>query len=174
MKIGINGSGMVQKASVQAITDHAAAAETQGFAHYWLAEHPTGGLDALTTLALVGQTVTSIELGTAIVPTFPRHPLTLAGQSLTVADAIGERLTLGHRAVSRANVGAIGYWLRQAHSSSARIPECVNAVIAGGQRRIYRRVDKLHGPTVSETTTTHSGISSGPGATGVGSDWAMG
>ena len=78
MKIGINGSGMVQKASVQAITDHAAAAEAQGFAHYWLAEHPTGGLDALTTLALVGQTVTSIELGTAIVPTFPRHPLTLA------------------------------------------------------------------------------------------------
>ena len=95
MKIGINGSGMVQKASVQAITDHAAAAEAQGFAHYWLAEHPTGGLDALTTLALVGQTVTSIELGTAIVPTFPRHPLTLAGQSLTVADAVGERLTLG-------------------------------------------------------------------------------
>ena len=29
MKIGINGSGMVQKASVQAITDHAAAAEAQ-------------------------------------------------------------------------------------------------------------------------------------------------
>ena len=95
MKIGINGSGMVQKASVQAITDHATTAEAQGFAHYWLAEHPTGGLDALTTLALVGQTATNIELGTAIVPTFPRHPMTLAGQSLTTTDAIGERLTLG-------------------------------------------------------------------------------
>lgn len=95
MKIGINGSGMVQKASVQAITDHATTAEAQGFAHYWLAEHPTGGLDALTTLALVGQTAKNIELGTAIVPTFPRHPMTLAGQSLTATDAIGERLILG-------------------------------------------------------------------------------
>ena len=95
MKIGINGSGMVQKASVDAIAEHAATAAKQGFAHYWLAEHPTGGLDALTTLALVGQRVQNIELGTAIVPTFPRHPMTLAGQALTVADAVGERLTLG-------------------------------------------------------------------------------
>ena len=95
MKIGINGSGMVQKASVEAIADHAATAAKQGFAHYWLAEHPTGGLDALTTLALVGQRVPDIELGTAIVPTFPRHPMALAGQALTVADAIGERLTVG-------------------------------------------------------------------------------
>ena len=95
MKIGINGSGMVQKASVEAIADHAATAAAQGFAHYWLAEHPTGGLDALTTLALVGQRVPDIELGTAIVPTFPRHPMALAGQALTVADAIGERLTVG-------------------------------------------------------------------------------
>ena len=95
MKIGINGSGMVQKASVTAITEHAATAAEQGFAHYWLAEHPTGGLDALTTLALVGQRVPDIELGTAIVPTFPRHPMALAGQALTVADTIGQRLTVG-------------------------------------------------------------------------------
>ena len=95
MKIGINGSGMVQKASVTAIAEHAATAAEQGFAHYWLAEHPTGGLDALTTLALVGQRVPDIELGTAIVPTFPRHPMVLAGQALTVADAIGQRLTVG-------------------------------------------------------------------------------
>ena len=95
MKIGINGSGMVQKASVDSIVEHASAAQGQGFKHYWLAEHPTGGLDALTTLALVGQRLETLELGTAIVPTFPRHPMTLAGQALTVADVIGERLTLG-------------------------------------------------------------------------------
>jgi len=95
MKIGINGSGMVQKASVDAIAAHASTAEDQGFNHYWLAEHPTGGLDALTTLALVGQRLKTMELGTAIVPTFPRHPMTLAGQALTVADVLGDRLTLG-------------------------------------------------------------------------------
>ncbi len=95
MKIGINGSGMVQKASVDAIAEHASAAEVQGFNHYWLAEHPTGGLDALTTLALVGQRLKTMELGTAIVPTFPRHPMTLASQALTAADVLGDRLTLG-------------------------------------------------------------------------------
>ena len=36
MKIGINGSGMVQKASVDAIAAHASTAEDQGFNHYWL------------------------------------------------------------------------------------------------------------------------------------------
>lgn len=44
MKIGINGTGLVQKASVAAVQAHALQAESDGFAHYWLAEHPTGGL----------------------------------------------------------------------------------------------------------------------------------
>ncbi|MEZ5557202.1 MAG: TIGR03564 family F420-dependent LLM class oxidoreductase [Pseudomonadales bacterium] len=95
MKIGINGTGLVQKASVDAVAAHAAAAAADGFASYWLAEHPTGGFDALTVLALVGQRVGALELGTAIVPTFPRHPLTLAGQALTTATSIDHRLTLG-------------------------------------------------------------------------------
>jgi F420-dependent oxidoreductase-like protein len=95
MKIGINGTGLVQRASVEAVALHAEAARDAGFASYWLAEHPTGGFDALTVLALVGQRVSGLELGTAIVPTFPRHPLTLAGQALTTADSIGHRLTLG-------------------------------------------------------------------------------
>jgi len=95
MKIGINGTGLVQKASVDAVAAHAQTAATDGFASYWLAEHPTGGFDALTVLALVGQRVAGLELGTAIVPTFPRHPLVLAGQALTVATSIGHRLTLG-------------------------------------------------------------------------------
>ena len=95
MKIGINGTGLVQKASVDAIAADAAAAARDGFSSYWLAEHPTGGFDALTVLALVGQRVPGIELGTAIVPTFPRHPMVLAGQALTTAAAIDHRLTLG-------------------------------------------------------------------------------
>ncbi len=94
MRIGINGTGLVQKASVAAVTEHARQAAQDGFAHYWLAEHPTGGFDAITVLALVGAQVPEIELGTAIVPTFPRHPAVLAGQAQTAANAVG-RLTLG-------------------------------------------------------------------------------
>ena len=95
MKIGINGTGLVQKASIEAITNDARSAKLAGFSSYWIAEHPTGGFDALTVLAVVAQQVADIELGTAIVPTFPRHPMVLAGQALTTQTATGDRLTLG-------------------------------------------------------------------------------
>lgn len=51
--------------------------------------------DALTVTALAGQAVPGIALGTAVVPTYPRHPLALAGQVLTAQAASGNRLTLG-------------------------------------------------------------------------------
>jgi F420-dependent oxidoreductase-like protein len=53
------------------------------------------GYDALTMLAVVGQRVPGIELATGVVPTYPRHPIMLAAQALTVQAAIGGRLTLG-------------------------------------------------------------------------------
>lgn len=95
MRLGINGTGLVQRADVPRIRDHAAEAAADGFSSYWLAEHPTGGFDALTVLAAVGAQVADIELGTAIVPTFPRHPMVLAGQALTTDAVIHHRLTLG-------------------------------------------------------------------------------
>ncbi|MCZ6643006.1 MAG: TIGR03564 family F420-dependent LLM class oxidoreductase [Gammaproteobacteria bacterium] len=95
MKMGINGTGLVQRASIEAISNHAQRASTDGFSSYWLAEHPTGGLDALTVLTVVGLAVPELELGTAIIPSFPRHPMVLAGQVHTVRSAIGNRLTLG-------------------------------------------------------------------------------
>jgi F420-dependent oxidoreductase-like protein len=53
------------------------------------------GYDALTLLAAIGQQVPDIELATAVVPTYPRHPIMLASQALTVQEIIGGRLTLG-------------------------------------------------------------------------------
>ena len=95
MRLGINGTGLVQRASIEAIVDDAARAAADGFTSYWLAELPTGGFDALTVLSVVGQRVAEIEIGTAVIPTFPRHPMALAAQALTVRSAIGGRLTLG-------------------------------------------------------------------------------
>ncbi|HEY5882866.1 MAG TPA: LLM class F420-dependent oxidoreductase [Nakamurella sp.] len=72
-----------------------------GFSSAWLAQ--LFGIDALTTIAVAGAQVPGIELGTAVVPTFPRHPTALASQALTAQAAIGGRLTLGiglsHRTV---------------------------------------------------------------------------
>jgi F420-dependent oxidoreductase-like protein len=51
--------------------------------------------DALTALAAISREVPDIDLGTAVVPTYPRHPVMLAAQALTVQAASGGRLTLG-------------------------------------------------------------------------------
>ena len=51
--------------------------------------------DALTALAAIGREVDGIDLGTAVVPTYPRHPVMMAGQALTVQAATGGRLILG-------------------------------------------------------------------------------
>lgn len=75
------------------LVDRATQAEADGFDSFWVPQ--IFSLDALSALTLIGATVPRIELGTAVVPTYPRHPVTLAGQALTVSAASGGRLTLG-------------------------------------------------------------------------------
>ncbi|MBV9663007.1 MAG: LLM class F420-dependent oxidoreductase [Actinobacteria bacterium] len=70
-----------------------ADAERRGFDSVWLSQ--IFGLDALTAIAVAGREVPRIEIGTAVVPTYPRHPMVLAGQALTVQSAIGNRMALG-------------------------------------------------------------------------------
>lgn len=89
MRIGLFfGDGTADRLLTQART-----AEEQGFDSIWLPQ--IFGTDALSALTLIGHQVPRIELGTAVVPTYPRHPSVLAGQALTVAAASGGRLTLG-------------------------------------------------------------------------------
>ena len=95
MRIGINATTLLGRADIAGFVEHALAAEAAGFSSYWLAEHPTGGFDALTALTVIGQSVELMELGTAIIPTYPRHPAILAGQALTTQAAIKGRLSLG-------------------------------------------------------------------------------
>src|ERR1700742_2168760 len=70
------------------------ACEDAGVASFWIAQVP-GYLDALTAAALLGQSTTRIEIGTAVVPVQTRHPLIMAQQVLTTQAACGGRLTLG-------------------------------------------------------------------------------
>src|SRR5580704_10438950 len=53
------------------------------------------GPDALTLLAAAGSQVPGIGLGTGVVPVYPRHPMMLAQQALTVQWATDNRLLLG-------------------------------------------------------------------------------
>jgi F420-dependent oxidoreductase-like protein len=94
MRIGINGSGLIATgASLEQLCRHAEEADADGFASYWVGQLAIP--DALTLIAVMGQTAPRIELGTSVVPTWARHPLMLAAQALTVQEAIGNRLALG-------------------------------------------------------------------------------
>ena len=55
----------------------------------------TTAFDAITVAALGGQAAPGLEVGTAIVPTYSRHPLTMATQALTAQAMTGGRFTLG-------------------------------------------------------------------------------
>jgi F420-dependent oxidoreductase-like protein len=93
MRIGIFGGDVTTGNDLQRVTAAAATAAAEGFASFSLPQ--IFGADALTVLALIGREVPGIELGTGVVPTYPRHPAMLAAQALTVQAASGDRLVLG-------------------------------------------------------------------------------
>jgi F420-dependent oxidoreductase-like protein len=72
-------------------TRQAAAA---GLKSVWFSQLPLSQ-DAVTVAALAGREVPGIEVGTSVVPTYPRHPLLVASAAQTAAAATGGRFTLG-------------------------------------------------------------------------------
>src|ERR1700729_2544300 len=93
MRIGISLGEPAGSGALTQLRDDIGRAADDGFSSAWLLN--IFGLDALTALAVAGRGTGGIELGTAVVPTYPRHPAALAQQALTVALALDGRLTLG-------------------------------------------------------------------------------
>jgi 5,10-methylenetetrahydromethanopterin reductase len=92
MKIGLM-SGATPGGTLDDVIASAKDLEQRGFASLWMAN--IFGLDAITALALIGRETERIELGTAVVPSYPRHPTAIAQQSLTAQAAAGGRFVLG-------------------------------------------------------------------------------
>jgi F420-dependent oxidoreductase-like protein len=92
MKIGLSAGGTFDR-----MVDQVKEAEAEGFDAMWFA----GGIggDPLTVIAVAGRATERIELGTSVVPTYPRHPVAMAQEASSVAAAIGAegagRFTLG-------------------------------------------------------------------------------
>ena len=85
------GSDLGSVDDVVAAVREAARARFEGI---WLPQ--TLSVDALTALAVAAREVPRIHLGTAVVPIQGRHPIPMAQQALTVAQAAGPgRFTLG-------------------------------------------------------------------------------
>ena len=93
MRIGIYGGNVRRGQPLTSLVDEIVQREEQGFASYWTPQ--VGTFDALTMLALAGRQTSRIELGTAVVPSYPRHPSALAQQAATTNALCDGRLVLG-------------------------------------------------------------------------------
>src|SRR3954447_20058960 len=82
MRIGLTGGG----STVDRVVEQATRAEADGFTSLWYASVVTG--DPLVAIALAGRETARIELGTAILQTYPCHPLLQANRAASVVDAM--------------------------------------------------------------------------------------
>ncbi len=90
MRIGITGSGT----TVDAVVAQAIDAEAEGFSALWYSSMVCG--DPLIAMALAARATTRIELGTAVLQTYPCHPLLQANRVAAAANAMGRPgLTIG-------------------------------------------------------------------------------
>ena len=79
---------------VDRLRSDAVWAEGAGMATVWVPQIPDE-FDALTAATVIGDSTARIEIGTAVVPVQPRHPIALAQQALSVQAVCGGRLSLG-------------------------------------------------------------------------------
>jgi F420-dependent oxidoreductase-like protein len=93
LKIGIMIGADGTNNTLDGVIDTAKRVESVGLDSVWLAN--IFSFDAISTLALIGRETSKIDLGTAVTPTYPRHPTAIAQQAMTTAAASQGRFTLG-------------------------------------------------------------------------------
>ncbi|MFN2536894.1 MAG: TIGR03564 family F420-dependent LLM class oxidoreductase [Mycobacteriales bacterium] len=104
MRIGLTGGA----SSVDKIVVQAQQAEADGFTSLWYASIVQG--DPLVAMALAGRATERLELGTAVLQTYPCHPILQANRAASVSSAMGRPgFTLGigpsHEALVRDVLG---------------------------------------------------------------------
>ena len=93
MRIGIYGGTVRRGQPLTSLVDEIVDLESRGFSSYWMPQ--VGMYDVLTMIALASHKTSKIEMGSAVVPSYPRHPNVLAEQAATVNALAGGRLVLG-------------------------------------------------------------------------------
>lgn len=94
MRIGVMfGATPEPDPTLDGLVTRAKDLEARGFDSIWVAN--IFGLDAITSMAIAGRETDRIELGTAVVPSYPRHPAAIAQQCLTAQTAGSGRFVLG-------------------------------------------------------------------------------
>jgi F420-dependent oxidoreductase-like protein len=131
-------------------------AEGAGLSSVWLPQIPDE-FEVMTMAALAGAATSRIEVGTAVVPVQPRHPVVLAQQALSVQAICQGRFTLG--------LGVSHHWIIEQmmgipYQHPARTMSCTLDVLerafAGpGPIDVENELFTIHNPLdITDTATT--------------------
>jgi F420-dependent oxidoreductase-like protein len=93
MRIGMMvGEGSGAEPELRGLVERGRQAEAAGLDSAWIAN---SALDGMTAAAVLGGATRRIEIGTAVVPTFTRHPAAMAQQAGSTQLACDGRFALG-------------------------------------------------------------------------------
>jgi len=91
MNIGV----MISAESPNELVSKAKDLEERGFDSVWMGNFVGHGLEALNAMSLMARETKHIKLGTAVVPIYLHHPVSLAHQAITIQKVAHGRFTLG-------------------------------------------------------------------------------
>lgn len=107
-------------------------------------------LDAITIMAVAASHTQRIKLGTSIVPTYPRHPLTMVAQARVVADLAPGRFRLGVGPSHRPNMEAMGMNFHDPLGHLREYLQVLNAILKTGSvdfaGKHYKASDRIPAP----------------------------
>ena len=93
MRIGLFIGGAGSAGTLEDQIKQVVEAEKAGFDSLWAAH--IMDVDVMTMLSMAAEQTNRIEMGTAVTPTFLRHPIAMAQQALTLQKVAKGRFTLG-------------------------------------------------------------------------------
>jgi 5,10-methylenetetrahydromethanopterin reductase len=141
MKIGTTVEGYGPPADFNAMIAQIVQAEADGFESLWLG----AAKEPLITCAVAARETSSIEMMSAIVISYVRHPATLAQQATTTNAALDGRFVLGIGPASRPAVERLGYSYDRAAANMREYVSVVKSLVDDGSANFdgefYRATD---------------------------------
>lgn len=119
--------------SLDEIRVRARQAEALGYPSAWVPYLPWS-LDAITSMQAAGEATSTIEVGSAVIPTFFFHPLAMARQAATVQAAIGRPIHLGVGCSNPAIVAMHGLAFERPARHVREYVEILNAAFKAGAK----------------------------------------
>ena len=144
MNIGLMlGATPNPNASINYYQSVATDCEARGFSSLWMAHIRSH--DAVMAMALAAAATTTLEVGTAVTPIQPRHPMALAQQALTAQALADGRFTLGiglsHKVVIES---MLGLKYDKLAKTMREYLTALNPLLAGEEAAVEGDIYKVH------------------------------